>query len=302
MRAEPEPPIWPLDHLVAAAGPTRRPALVLREGVLSYKDLRTRVARLAGWLWGPRARTRRAGGELGGERRADLPDAAGGGARRAGPRTGQSAAQARASRAHSCGQRRGDAARHAGPARQPRARRRAGWLRNHGPKRRRWRKRRSSMPNSIRPRPTRTNSPRSSTPAARPGAQGGDAEPRQHVAGRAKRRRLSRPRRGRPHPCGAAAGVRLRAEPAVFELVCRRLGGAARLPDPARCGESDRAARCHHAGRGAAAVGPARRTRLAGGNHGAPAAADQQRRGADPDLVNGCAPCSRRPGCSRCTA
>lgn len=49
MRAEPETAIRPLDHLVLCGEPDA-PALVLREGVLSFKGLRTRVARLAGWL------------------------------------------------------------------------------------------------------------------------------------------------------------------------------------------------------------------------------------------------------------
>ncbi|WP_374527850.1 acyl-CoA ligase (AMP-forming), exosortase A system-associated [Novosphingobium sp.] len=49
MRAVPETTIRPLDHL-ALTGADEAPALVLREGVLSYKDLRDRVARLAGWL------------------------------------------------------------------------------------------------------------------------------------------------------------------------------------------------------------------------------------------------------------
>jgi len=39
----------PLDHL-AEGGRDEAPALVLRSGTLSWKDLRTRVARLAGWL------------------------------------------------------------------------------------------------------------------------------------------------------------------------------------------------------------------------------------------------------------
>ncbi|WP_206241094.1 acyl-CoA ligase (AMP-forming), exosortase A system-associated [Novosphingobium terrae] len=39
----------PLDHL-ALRGADDAPALVLRSGVLSWQDLRTRVARLAGWL------------------------------------------------------------------------------------------------------------------------------------------------------------------------------------------------------------------------------------------------------------
>ena len=41
--------IRPLDHL-ALAGADAAPALVLRAGTLNYKDLRDRVARLAGWL------------------------------------------------------------------------------------------------------------------------------------------------------------------------------------------------------------------------------------------------------------
>ncbi|HEX7752906.1 MAG TPA: acyl-CoA ligase (AMP-forming), exosortase A system-associated [Novosphingobium sp.] len=49
MPAEPEAAIWPLDHL-AARGGDDDPALVLRDATLSYKDLRDRVARLAGWL------------------------------------------------------------------------------------------------------------------------------------------------------------------------------------------------------------------------------------------------------------
>ncbi len=51
MRAEPETAIRPLDHL-ALTGADEAPALVLREGTLNYKDLRDRVARLAGWLAG----------------------------------------------------------------------------------------------------------------------------------------------------------------------------------------------------------------------------------------------------------
>jgi hypothetical protein len=39
----------PLDHL-ALRGADDAPALVLRSGVLSYQDLRSRVAVLAGWL------------------------------------------------------------------------------------------------------------------------------------------------------------------------------------------------------------------------------------------------------------
>ncbi len=49
MRAEPDTAIRPLDHL-ALAGADDAPALVLREGTLSYKGLRDRVGRLAGWL------------------------------------------------------------------------------------------------------------------------------------------------------------------------------------------------------------------------------------------------------------
>ena len=51
----PSPEIWqgpairPLDHL-ALTGADGDPALLLRSGVLTYKDLRTRVARLSGWL------------------------------------------------------------------------------------------------------------------------------------------------------------------------------------------------------------------------------------------------------------
>ena len=49
MRAEPETTIWPLDHL-ALRGADEAPALVLRGETLSYKDLRSRVSRLASWL------------------------------------------------------------------------------------------------------------------------------------------------------------------------------------------------------------------------------------------------------------
>jgi acyl-CoA ligase (AMP-forming) (exosortase A-associated) len=48
-RAEPGTAVRPLDHL-ALRGADAAPALVLREGVVSYKDLRSRVSRLAGWL------------------------------------------------------------------------------------------------------------------------------------------------------------------------------------------------------------------------------------------------------------
>ena len=49
MSAQQSPAIRPLDHL-ALRGADDAAALVLREGSLSYKDLRDRVARLAGWL------------------------------------------------------------------------------------------------------------------------------------------------------------------------------------------------------------------------------------------------------------
>ena len=49
MFSPPETVIWPLDHLVNR-GSDAAPALVLRSGTLNYKDLRERVARLAGWL------------------------------------------------------------------------------------------------------------------------------------------------------------------------------------------------------------------------------------------------------------
>ena len=49
VRAEPDPTIRPLDHLVLR-GAANAPALVLREGVLSFQELRMRVGRLAGWL------------------------------------------------------------------------------------------------------------------------------------------------------------------------------------------------------------------------------------------------------------
>lgn len=49
MPREPASPIRPLDHL-AERGADGSPALVLREVTLSYKDLKERVARLAGWL------------------------------------------------------------------------------------------------------------------------------------------------------------------------------------------------------------------------------------------------------------
>lgn len=49
MLAVAETTIRSLDHL-AFRGADAAPALVLREGTLSYKDLRSRVSRLAGWL------------------------------------------------------------------------------------------------------------------------------------------------------------------------------------------------------------------------------------------------------------
>src|SRR5687767_8833258 len=45
----PDPMPRPLDHL-AEGGRDAAPALVLRGETLSWKDLRTRVARMAGWL------------------------------------------------------------------------------------------------------------------------------------------------------------------------------------------------------------------------------------------------------------
>ncbi|MBW8784781.1 MAG: acyl-CoA ligase (AMP-forming), exosortase A system-associated [Novosphingobium sp.] len=49
MRAEPEPAIRPLDHLVLR-GSAEAPALVLRDRVLSYEALRGRVGKLSAWL------------------------------------------------------------------------------------------------------------------------------------------------------------------------------------------------------------------------------------------------------------
>lgn len=47
--AEPTSDCQPLDHLVLR-GEARAPALILRDAILTYQDLRDRVARLAGWL------------------------------------------------------------------------------------------------------------------------------------------------------------------------------------------------------------------------------------------------------------
>ena len=49
MRGSPENSVLPLDHL-ALCGEDEADALVLREGVLSYRELRSRVSRLAAWL------------------------------------------------------------------------------------------------------------------------------------------------------------------------------------------------------------------------------------------------------------
>ena len=49
MRGIAEPSIRPLDYL-ALRGEDEAPALVLRTGPISYKDLRSRISRLAGWL------------------------------------------------------------------------------------------------------------------------------------------------------------------------------------------------------------------------------------------------------------
>src|ERR1700712_3473403 len=49
VHSDAQPTSLPLDHL-ALRGADGDPALVLRSETLSYKDLRTRVARLAGWL------------------------------------------------------------------------------------------------------------------------------------------------------------------------------------------------------------------------------------------------------------
>ena len=49
MSGSPDHPILPLDHL-ALRGADEADALVLREGMLSYRELRSRVSRLAAWL------------------------------------------------------------------------------------------------------------------------------------------------------------------------------------------------------------------------------------------------------------
>ena len=49
MRGSPENSVLPLDHL-ALRGDDEADALVLREGVLNYRELRSRVSRLAAWL------------------------------------------------------------------------------------------------------------------------------------------------------------------------------------------------------------------------------------------------------------
>jgi acyl-coenzyme A synthetase/AMP-(fatty) acid ligase len=49
MTLAPDPVPRPLDHL-AECGRDEAPALVLRDRTLSWRDLRTRVAQLAGWL------------------------------------------------------------------------------------------------------------------------------------------------------------------------------------------------------------------------------------------------------------
>ena len=49
MPVAPDPDPRPLDHL-AECGEAEAPALMLRSGTLSYKDLRSRVSRMAAWL------------------------------------------------------------------------------------------------------------------------------------------------------------------------------------------------------------------------------------------------------------
>lgn len=51
MSREPSPAVQPLDHLVLA-GADSSPALLLRDRVLTYEDLRSRVGALSGWLRG----------------------------------------------------------------------------------------------------------------------------------------------------------------------------------------------------------------------------------------------------------
>lgn len=69
MSSAPQSQTLPLDHLVLR-GADEAPALVLRDGPLTYKDLRDRIARLAGWLQarigepGARVATWAAKGEL----------------------------------------------------------------------------------------------------------------------------------------------------------------------------------------------------------------------------------------------
>ena len=46
---QPDPTPFPIDHVIEHGGDAD-PALALRDGTLSYADLRTRVGRLAGWL------------------------------------------------------------------------------------------------------------------------------------------------------------------------------------------------------------------------------------------------------------
>src|SRR5688572_24690991 len=69
MPTAPDPVPYPIDHL-AERGRDDAPALVLRDRTLSWKDLRSRVARLADWLrervpeTGARVATWAAKGEL----------------------------------------------------------------------------------------------------------------------------------------------------------------------------------------------------------------------------------------------
>src|SRR5690606_36470677 len=80
---------------------------------------------------------------------------------------------------------------------------------------------------------------------------------------------------------GAAAELRLWAEPATFDLVCRGQRRSTRLPDTARRHQGLREIRGNDTGGGSAAVGPTGRGAMAGRRSVALAAADQQRRGAD---------------------